>query len=153
MIALLAVTVLSAINPVEQFNKARDTGSKQDASEYLSSLERYYSTFGCYPWDNAANGGASVPACPAVAVGRTAIAVGGLDATTNAELSVRNEIKAQFKTRLAAETVKTNKNVLIVSTDASNLVHVCYLPSSKAFLAQTNGLEDGSAGTTHVCIP
>lgn len=152
MIALLAVTVLSAINPVEQFNKARDTSSKQDASEYLSSLERYFATFGCYPWDNA-NNGTATNACPATPVGLSATAVGSLNATTNAELATRQEIKPQFKTRMATETVAANKNVLIASVDANNLVHVCYLPSSKSFLAQATGDASGGTGTTHVCVP
>ena len=50
IIGILSVAVLSAINPIEQINKATDQGKKSDAAELLNALERYFTTFQAYPW-------------------------------------------------------------------------------------------------------
>ncbi len=151
VIAVLAVAVLSSINPVEQINKAKDTASKSDAAELLNSVERYYATFQCYPWDAAANSGACPAQKPIVQVGPSAV---GSMITSLTELASKSEIKSQFVTRLTPQTTVTNKNVLIVTEEAvTNLVHVCFLPSSKTFVAQRNGLNTGQPGATHVCVP
>ena len=52
ILGILAVAVLSAINPVEQLKKARDARRKSDVAELLNAHERYFTTFGCYVWDN-----------------------------------------------------------------------------------------------------
>ena len=76
--------------------------------------------------------------------------IGSLNATILQELTDKSEIKSQLQTRLAAQTDAT-KNQLILTGDANQLVHLCFLPSSKTFLAQGNGIADGTAGTTRVC--
>ena len=68
ILGILAVAVLSAINPVEQMKKARDAGRKSDAAELLNAHERYFTTFGCYPWENVAG------VCTATALGSAVIA-------------------------------------------------------------------------------
>lgn len=50
ILGILAVAVLSAINPIEQINRGRDTGSRSDAEQLLSALDRYYAYKGFYPW-------------------------------------------------------------------------------------------------------
>ena len=40
-----------------------------------------------------------------------------------------------------------------LTSDADQLAHVCFLPSSKTFMAQANGIANGTTGTTHVCVP
>ena len=149
VIAVLAVAVLSSINPVEQINKAKDTASKSDASEFLNATERYFATFNCYPWDTTS--GVCPDQKPVAAVGPNPI---GEMTDSLDELSSKNEMKSQFSTRVADQTTATDKNVLLVSEEAvTNLVHVCFLPSSKAFTAQQNGTSSGATGTTHVCVP
>ena len=149
VIGVLAVAVLSTINPIEQINKAKDTASKSDASEFLNAAERYFATFGCYPWDLGTGTSCPVPYSP-TAMGATAI--GTMDGTF-VELEAKNELKTQFKTRVANQDTTTGKNSLIVSVDAGNLTHVCFLPSSKTFATQANGDATGGTGTTHVCVP
>ena len=154
VIAVLAVAVLSSINPVEQINKAKDTASKSDASEMLNAVERYYATFGCYPWE-ATNGVSPNKKCstPYVYGAQASTVIGSLDASVLQELLDKSEVKSQLRTRLAAQTDASKKNQLILTGDANQLVHVCFLPSSKTFVAQGNGIADGTAGTTHVCVP
>ncbi|PJA42861.1 prepilin-type cleavage/methylation domain-containing protein, partial [Candidatus Woesebacteria bacterium CG_4_9_14_3_um_filter_39_10] len=50
VLGILAVAVLSAINPIEQINRSRDTGSRSDAEQLLGGVDRYYATNGYYPW-------------------------------------------------------------------------------------------------------
>ncbi len=50
ILGILAVAVLSAINPVEQINRGRDTGSRSDAEQLLSGIDRYNAFQGYYPW-------------------------------------------------------------------------------------------------------
>ncbi len=154
VIAVLAVAVLSSINPIEQINKAKDTGSKSDASEVLNAMERYYATFNCYPWE--ATGTSPNKKCPAPytysQLGTVAIG-SATGQSLLSELEDKSEIKPQLRARLAAQTSYTLTNALAVTGDAAQLAHVCYLPSSKTFKAQANGDASGAAGTTYVCVP
>jgi prepilin-type N-terminal cleavage/methylation domain-containing protein len=50
ILGILAVAVLSAINPIEQINRGRDTGSQSDAEQLLSAIDRYNAFQGYYPW-------------------------------------------------------------------------------------------------------
>lgn len=50
ILGILAVAVLSAINPIEQINRGRDTGSRSDAEQLLSAIDRYNAFAGYYPW-------------------------------------------------------------------------------------------------------
>lgn len=50
VLGILAVAVLSAINPIEQINRSRDTGSRSDAEQLISAIDRFYASSGYYPW-------------------------------------------------------------------------------------------------------
>jgi len=50
LIGILAIAVLSAINPIEQVNKARDAGRRGDSAQLLKAIERYYASVEEYPW-------------------------------------------------------------------------------------------------------
>lgn len=55
VLGVLAVAVLSAINPIEQINRGRDTGSRSDAEQLLSAFDRYYTSQEKYPWQATAD--------------------------------------------------------------------------------------------------
>jgi prepilin-type N-terminal cleavage/methylation domain-containing protein len=55
ILGILAVAVLAAINPIEQINRGRDTGSRSDAEQLLSAIDRFYAYKGYYPWVNNPN--------------------------------------------------------------------------------------------------
>ncbi len=152
VIAVLAVAVLSSINPVEQINKAKDTASKSDAAEYLNAMERFYATFGCYAWDYTA---ANTPSC-AAPTQQAVILVGNYDTTTT-KLSVNNELKTEFATRLNNQ-ILTGKNILSVSStvpaDANGyLMHVCFEPTSATFKARAKLGSDSTGICTYYCVP
>jgi len=133
ILGILAVAVLSAINPVEQIRKATDSGKKSDAAELLNAYERYYTTFQKYPWEILGQ------TAPSASPANSASAAVG-------ELATKNEVKAEFQNR-------KNLPNLLVTLDASNLVHVCFVPESASFKAQANKDASGGTGTTHICVP
>lgn len=124
LIGILAVALLSAINPVEQAKKARDAGRKSDAAELLNALERYYSTYSCYPW--ARSGGACGADSHANGVAWNVNLQAGGD---TADLVTTAEVKAQFATRDSLVNTTVNKR-LFVSETAAGAVSVCFEPES-----------------------
>jgi len=109
VLGILATAVLSAINPIEQMKKARDAGRKSDAAELLNAYERYYTTFGEYPWLTAGISGANPT-------------FGGTG--NSQELIDTDEMKQQFTTR---DTLVE----LYVSEATDETVSVCFEPESK----------------------
>jgi len=64
VLGVLAVAVLSAINPIEQINRGRDTGSRSDAEQLLSAFDRFYTSQQIYPWQRPAASPADPEAIP-----------------------------------------------------------------------------------------
>lgn len=133
LIGVLAIALLSAINPVELLRKGRDTQRQADARELLGAYDRFYTTYGCYPWDGTA--------CTTSTVQGTAVnprfTVPGAN---EALLTEQDELKSQFANRDSVTNTDTNKR-LFVSESTSNIVSVCFEPESTA-------ARDGSLGTT-----
>jgi len=50
LLGILAVAVLSAINPIEQINRSKDTATQGDCEQLVNAIERYYASKGYYPW-------------------------------------------------------------------------------------------------------
>lgn len=148
LLGILAVAVLSAINPIEQIRKARDSGRKSDAAELLNSYERYYTTFQEYPLSGATFAASATAA----------------DDNSISSMVLVDELKAQFTSR---RTVSDGE--LCVTVNAADLVSVCYEPESTS--GQTGGFGplmnasntgpsgtcaayDGDcSGSCYVCVP
>src|SRR3989304_3138472 len=60
ILGILAIAVLAAINPIEQINRGRDTGSRSDAEQLISAIDRFYAFNGYYPWQTGAADTANV---------------------------------------------------------------------------------------------
>jgi prepilin-type N-terminal cleavage/methylation domain-containing protein len=52
VIGVLAVAVLSSINPIEQINKGRDSGAESDASQLINATDGYFASQEVYPWND-----------------------------------------------------------------------------------------------------
>jgi len=142
ILGILAIAILSAINPLEQIRKANDSGKKSDAAEMLNALERYYTTFTCYPWSTqtATCDNATTLSTPTLA---------NAAAVNVADLVTKNEVKDEFAAR-------DNLGSLYVSETANGLVHVCFAPESATFQDQADKAQDGTAwasGTKYICVP
>ncbi len=166
ILGILAVAVLSAINPVEQINRGRDTGSRSDAEQLLSAIDRFNAFQGYYPWQVGQGD-----------VGNLAIAWSAIDGTiedTNncllhEKLSVvadspagctgTDELKQTFFNR--TQGASANPLYIYNSGTVGDSTYVCFLPKSKAFNTEAlnrcgdqagSGLPaDLSGAATEVC--
>lgn len=164
ILGVLAVAVLSAINPVEQMKKARDAGRKSDAAELLNAHERYFTTFGCYSWANSGTGCGTTVLGSAIIAQPSTFGAGYGVALFNGDLIVKEELKTQFSSRSTIA-----KSELYVTESGIGQVSVCFVPESKSARAgglgpNKNNTNTGAAtgcaaayskidATCSVCVP
>jgi len=155
ILGILAVAVLSAINPIEQINRGRDTSSQSDAEQLLSAIERYNAFQGHFPWQLDADETqthvydssgypvkvTALAPCSDNDAGQSRADCSDTDcpildrlATGDETITSCNgsqEIKASFVTRL----VDTDTRSLFVyhSGDTGASTYVCFIPQSGAF--------------------
>ncbi len=136
LLGILAVAVLSAINPVEQMNRSRDTASRSDAEQLLSAIDRYYASTGYYPWFTAppADEGANPLICN---TNQTWCKVdmnltdGSQPILTKLSSGGYAEIKESFVTRITDEGY--NPLYLYNEGEQGDSTYVCFKPQSAAF--------------------
>ena len=151
LIGVLAVAVLSALNPIEQINKARDAGKRADASQLLTALDRYFASNEKFPWNNYTGTVDDYTASVDLEFAGTADLVGvgvcGNGVTTDANVTgagaggcgddgyliSTQELKAQFGKRdyFKNTAIETDKLYLYKALDEPS-VSVCFVPASKA---------------------
>ncbi len=143
ILGILAVAVLSAINPVEQINRGRDTGSRSDAEQVLSAIDRYNAFAGYYPWQNGAS---DTVYDVAFAAWDAEDALVNNDASCNvsdllaagdgASCTGSNELKVTFFTRI----FDSGYNFLKVyhGPNPSDSTYVCFAPKSDAFKTEAD---------------
>lgn len=135
VLGILAVAVLSAINPIEQINRSRDTGSQSDAEQLISAIDRYYATQNAlYPWQTTST---DLTAQAWVPVNTSWVPAGATgDETVLGRLSEagNEELKTSFTNRITA----TGYNTLRIynAGDTGNSNYVCFAPKSGAFKTQ-----------------
>ena len=131
LLGILAVAVLSAINPVEQMNRSRDTASRSDAEQLINACDRYYATVGRYVW--RVDG--KFPA-PQVwqKVDDTWEDTDGDSAITKLSAGGTAEVKESFVNR-----VKNADVSLYVYNKGSqgDSTYVCFVPRSSAFTTES----------------
>ena len=151
VIGVLAVAVLSSINPIEQINKGRDTGLRSDAGQLLSAVERYFSIHELFPWNEARTG--TNPYTPASTQYTTQFAFNGTADAKNVggtwnwmyQLSDTQEIKPAFIVRL----ISGSKVVVLRATGTNSSTYACFAPSSNAFqLEAAKNCQTGATQTT-----
>lgn len=143
ILGILAVAVLSAINPVEQINRGRDTGSRSDAEQLLSAIDRYNAFQGYFPWtigegdttDNVA-WGAATSTDPTLEDDNGCHTFDKLSDgnTAVANCNGTDELKLSFIDRVSSATY----NSLFIYNDGvtGSSTYVCFRPRSKAFLTE-----------------
>lgn len=137
VLGILAVAVLAAINPIEQINRGKDTGSRSDAEQLLSAIDRYYANKGYYPWvlgttsQNTSTFGAGTDAT--TTLNSPTITIGGDSGAllTNITSGGASEVKESFVTRITG----TGYNYLGIynSGDVTASTYVCFTPKSASF--------------------
>jgi len=130
VLGILAVAVLSAINPIEMINRSKDTGSRSDSEQFLGAVDRYYASRGFYPWMSGEQSSNDDLAWAEIT--STAQTFG-----TDAEPVLSNlveetgELKATFATRIAGTTA--NHLFVYKGTGDNDSAYVCFKPRSKSF--------------------
>ena len=115
ILALLAVGLLAALDPAEQFNKARDTATRNTLLEVFSAFQRYEAAQESYPSAFTAlnpNEGTSAKDM-----------MSAID-----DLIASGELKPNFKSAAG----KTLDEIYIYK-DADNKVLTCFKPKAKSF--------------------
>ncbi len=161
ILGFLAVAVLAAINPIEQINRGKDTGSRSDAEQLLSAMDRFYSANGYYVWQSGVNdpnagtgtGGVSVddPSNTFVLFDETTMPTSAITAqqtsgctweeklttAVNPNCPGANEVKTSFTDRIMNP---TNYNTLLVYNRGvqGDSTYICFQPKSKQFRDEAN---------------
>ena len=152
LIGILAVAVLSAINPIEQVNKARDARSRGDSAQLLGAIDRYFAANLEFPWteytgtspsqlDNDDTFGGSaflygVGVCGAsggVVTGDANTAGGGSGGCAYDGLLIdTEELKGAFTSKSYFESTVSDANALWVFKEAADpSIWICFKPSAK----------------------
>ena len=147
ILGILAVAVLSAINPIEQINRGRDTGSRSDAEQLLSAIDRFYASNGYYPWQTGAADTENVAltwqpvSLDLVRAGTTCPVLNLLsEVTTDLALACDDdpgtqELKISFLNKVTANDYNT---LWIYHDDSdSDSTYVCFMPKSNSFIQET----------------
>lgn len=162
ILGILAVAVLAAINPIEQINRGRDTGSRSDSEQLLSSIDRFYAYKGYYPWvtnpnDDSTLAWRGVAGDTAISSGAVTIPVWDdgatptpcyiLDKIANGNVAETctgtNEVKRSFVDKIT----KSDYNHLYVyyNGESGSSLYVCFKPQSGA-MKEDAATRCGTAG-------
>lgn len=139
LLGAIALIVISAINPIEQANKARDARFKADASQMISAIERYYASNSKFPWEDCGTG-----TCPSssdefsfITASDVSVGLCGTSACNDQTgiLVASAEIKSEFLTRdwVKAAPSDTETQIMIgKASGSSSSVYGCFIPKSKS---------------------
>lgn len=124
IIGLLAVALLAALDPVEQFNKGRDTSAREIVRTLAGAYERYRSTLGVNP--------AGTPNAS------SSLTVDTVSATFISALVNSGELKSNFAATVGTTTL--SKIGIVRGADnpdgSQGTVYFCHKPTSKAYKMQ-----------------
>lgn len=151
VIGVLAVAVLSSINPVEQINKGRDTRVRSNAAQLLNAVDRYYAIQEVYPWNDATYNGELADSAPTIAFPDNVVCdasvapagfcqIGGTgynngDQAWLSALAETEEVKSSFINQIE-NSRSTNALYIfkrLAGAGVDDSVYICFTPSSNAF--------------------
>lgn len=161
LLGAIALIVISAINPIEQSNRARDTRYKADAGQLISAIDRYFVTTSAFPWmtvtpatyDSADDALNFVTATDPNVGLCTAVGCGGAN---DGVLILNNELKTEFRQRAFVKGVVSVPNQIWVGKEigSSSSTYACFVPLSKSIRdkACTDGQVYTIAGSTRTQV-
>ncbi|PIY80506.1 MAG: hypothetical protein COY80_02550 [Candidatus Pacebacteria bacterium CG_4_10_14_0_8_um_filter_42_14] len=162
ILGILAVAVLSAINPVEQINRGRDTGTRSDAEQLLSAIDRFNAFQGYFPWQEDANStnlgiddGSAAPLLIDATNPKDDDVVkdcyvldklsDGTTFSSTAGCVSSDELKSSFVDRIVNSDGARDMYIYNQGT-SGNSTYVCFAPQSKAFFAEAEKRCEDAAG-------
>ncbi len=137
VLGILAVAVLAAINPIEQINRGKDTGSRSDAEQLSSAIDRYYANHGYYPWaigassTNTSTYGTGTNGLTKLTSATQTVGGDAQQMLQNLSSGGSSELKSSFITRVVASTY----NYLWIYNNgiSASSTYVCFIPKSASF--------------------
>lgn len=160
LLGTIALIVISAINPIEQSNRARDTHYKADGSQLISAIDRYFASHSEFPWVTFGSPTTNEAAFGFVSAGSQAVGICGADCNADGLLLTGLELKTEFRNRdFIKATVDEKKLMIGKKLGASESVYTCFIPAAKSTrdkaIADTKvytiSLSDGSRTATSAC--
>lgn len=142
VIGILAVALLSSLNPLEQIRKGRDTRTRADMSQLIGGIERYNASLGYFPWQVSEGQDLSVAGADidwvqvngTVAIAGCTVAGGGTCTIDQAldTLTSTSEVKASFIDRITGTTYADTFLYYNDETTGGSVV-ACFTPESQSF--------------------
>lgn len=158
LLGAIALIVISAINPIEQANRARDTKYKADAGQLISAIDRYFVTQDAFPWMTQTPGTYSSvdTAFPFTSAQDINIGLCGASCAIDGLLVQNNELKTEFRQRDFVKGTPTLVNKIMVGKDtgSSTSTYACFVPLSKSIRdkACTDGKVYTLSGSTRTGV-
>jgi len=152
VLGVLATAVLSAINPIEQINRGRDTGSRSDSEQLLSAIDRYYTSLEMYPWQTSADDLEDTDDVAWQIVDNTWVDSAAGVVLTKLSTGGTAELKQSFITRISglADLYKLRVHM---RGDPGDSVYVCFQARSGSFKTEALNRCNGGAGGTCDDLP
>ncbi len=137
LLGAIAIIVISAINPIEQSNRARDTKYRADATQLISAIERYYTQKSEFVWQTQtpATYTSSDTAFPFITATDPNVGICTTSACVADGLLLTNdELKSEFRGRDFVKGNPTGVKQILVgkATGGSSSVYACFTPLSKS---------------------
>lgn len=141
VLGILAVAVLASINPIEQINRGRDTGSRSDAEQLISAIDRYYAAKGYYPWmtngvsvntTTDASGTPSTGSLLQLNAAGVTVGADAVDVLTIMSSGGAAELKSSFTSRLVDPSA-SNFLAIYNSGVSGESTYACFIPKSSSF--------------------
>lgn len=135
LLGAIALIVISAINPIEQSNRARDTRFKADGGQLISAIDRYFATKSEFPWMTVTPTLTTDQAFAFVSAATQGVGICGATCSVDGVLITNDELKTEFRNRDFVKNSPTavDKQIMIgKATGASSSVYSCFVPLSKS---------------------
>ena len=158
LLGAIALIVISAINPIEQANRARDTKYKADSGQLISAIDRYFVGQDKFPWTtfNSTTYPSADTAVPFASAVLEMYGLCGTDCTLDGYLIDNNELKTEFRQRDFVKGSPTVPNQIWIGkkTGSSESTYACFVPLSKSIRdkACTDGKVYTLSGSTRTLV-
>ncbi|AKM83445.1 hypothetical protein A2422_01060 [Candidatus Woesebacteria bacterium RIFOXYC1_FULL_31_51] len=134
LLGAIALIVISAINPIEQANRARDTRFKADGGQLISAIDRYFVGASAFPWMTVDPAIETDDAYPFITASTQGVGLCGATCAADGLLITTNELKTEFRNRDFLDTGTTVSEQIMVgkALGSSTSVYACFVPLSKS---------------------
>lgn len=146
ILGVLAVVIVTVLNPLEQISRARDTTNRSDASRLAASVERFYALNGYYPWQSDENDAENQTLSWGVITpdlsdedGCPFIEKLGVATSENCTVPGLSDLRQDFLVRIATEEpespyeTQSDSRQFYMFYNGLGGPFVCFAPTSKAF--------------------